>query len=193
MNATDAQLSTRPLPADVSTTVLWGDTKRQDGTPLHRYLLTWTHPERTGPLNLIIGMNPSGASETVADQTLLKVWGFTGRWNRGPFTMTNVVAFRATEPRDMQIHILAEDRNFSHILLAAQRARRSGGKVVAAWGAPALSKALRESFDFAVQRIYTHLHGERIPIFCLGRTSDGSPRHPLMLGYDTQLEPWSPR
>jgi hypothetical protein len=177
----------------VTATPLWGNLKRQDGTPMHRFLLTWTHPERSGPLNLVVGMNPSGASATNADQTLLKVWSFSGRWNRGPFAMANVVAYRATVPRDMRFDIDEEDRNLSHVIVAAQRARRSGGKVVVAWGTPTLPKPLRDQFNFAVERIYTHLRGEGIPVLCLGKNNDGSPRHPLMLGYDAQLEPWSPR
>lgn len=193
MTATDARLATRRLPEGVTATAVWGQTKRQDGAWMHRHLLTWTHPERTGPLNLVIGMNPSGASETEADATLIKVWGFCERWNRGPFTMANVVAYRATEPGQMRFHGDEEDRNLSHVLAAAQRARASGGKVIVAWGAPSIPRELKTQFAFNALRLWTHLHGADIPVLCLGRTADGSPRHPLMLAYETPLETWSPR
>lgn len=60
----DARLATRRLPDGVVATPAWGTVLRADGTPRERYLLTWTHSERTGPPNLVLGMNPSGASET---------------------------------------------------------------------------------------------------------------------------------
>lgn len=195
MTATDAALSTRPLPEGVTATPVWGAWKREDGTPKHRYRLLWTHAERAGVMNVVIGMNPSGASAEVADQTLLKTWGFCGRWSNGPLLMTNVVAFRATSPSDMEIDPVAEDENLHQIRRAVQIARRTGSKarVVAAWGTPGLPKALRAKFDARVLAVHTMLREMNVPLLCLGTTRDGSPTHPLLIAYDTPLKLWIPR
>lgn len=190
-----APLSTRPLPEGVVVTAKWGKKHRSDGTPTHRFLLTWTHPERLGPLNVVIGMNPSGASEEYADQTLLKTWGFCERWNKGPLVMTNVVSYRATSPSDMEFDGDAEDENLVQIRKAVLRAQRTGRKarVVAAWGTPSLPKAMRGLFDLRVAMVHTMLREMGVPLLCLGTSKDGSPRHPLLVAYETALEPWSPR
>lgn len=186
----DSKLSTRPLPAGVVTSVVWGDVLRTDGTPRDRFVLSWRHPERTGPVNLIIEMNPSGASETVADQTLLKNWGFSGRWNNGSFDKCNVVPFRATDPSEMQFRIEAMEVNQGEILACALRVRDAGGIVVVGWGTPSLPKPKRLIFACEAAAIVRALRHMNVQPMCLGVNADGSPRHSLMVGYDTPLVPF---
>lgn len=189
----DSRLATRPLPPGVTAVPIFGAALRADGTPRDRYLLTWTHRGRTGPLNLIAGMNPSGASASFADSTLIKVWGFTYRWNNGSFVMANVVPYRATSPREMRFDPFDLHDNLRHIIDAAQRVSLAGGHVVVAWGTPSLPREHRAMFDAWADNVYRALRSIDIQPLCLGVSKDGSPRHPLMLAYDTPLVPWRPR
>lgn len=183
----------RPLPLGVTSTPLWGAILRADGTHRDRYLLTWAHFGRTGPLNLVIGMNPSSASEKAADSTLIKIWGFAYRWNNGGFVMANVVPYRATNPSEMRFDPFDLHDNLRHIIDAAQRVSLAGGNVVVAWGTPSLPREHRAMFDAWADRVYSALRSIDIQPLCLGISKDGSPRHPLMLAYNTPLVPWRPR
>jgi hypothetical protein len=49
-----------------------------------------------------IGLNPSTADETNDDPTLRKCMKFAQRWGYGALCMTNLFAFRATEPTVMK-------------------------------------------------------------------------------------------
>lgn len=184
MTPADPTLSTRPLPPGVIAVPEWGDELRADGTPAHRYLLHWSHADRTGPRNLVIGMNPSGASEKHADQTLLKVWGFCDVWNGGPFTMANVCPHRSTSPLDMQINPEIQRENIRRIV--AFLPEIDGLIVIAHGDAPT---RIRGVFSQWATILLHKIESAGRRVHCLGRTSRGSPRHPVMLGYATPLEP----
>ena len=188
----DAALSTRPLPAGVTAHAVWGHVERADGTPRDRHILQWTHPARTGPPNLVVGMNPSGASEALGDQTMTVLWEFERRWNNGWHVMANVNPTRATEPRGMAWDAEALRWNRMRLEEHAKAVVALGGLVVVAWGSPALPKVHRDLFREEAARIYTLLMDVGAAPLCLGVSRSGAPRHPLMLRYDTPLVPWSP-
>lgn len=189
----DTRLATRPLPEGVESYAVWGSTLREDGTPRHRYVLTWTHPLRYGPPNLMVGMNPSGAGEDVSDLTLLKCWEFCRRWNDGTLVMTNVNPFRATDSDKMEFDPVALEWNLQYIVQSALAVQASGGNVVLAWGTPSLPKAMQEEFDLRARKVYNRLRDTGAVPSCLGATKSGRPRHPSRIGYSTPLVPWSPR
>lgn len=56
--------------------------------------------------------------------------------------------------------------------------------VIAAWGSLAARPAWLRHHGETVLRVLTRLHDVR----CLGKTADGSPRHPSRLAYSTPLE-----
>lgn len=88
--------------------------------------------------------------------------------------MLNAYAFRATDPRDMK----AAAEPVGEMNNEAIRVHsRNAGLIIAAWGvhcSPERAEAVCE----AVGR----------PIYCLGRTKDGCPKHPLYLRADTKPE-----
>lgn len=49
-----------------------------------------------------IGLNPSTADELGDDRTVAKLKRLAARWGYGSLIMTNLFAFRATEPKDMK-------------------------------------------------------------------------------------------
>jgi hypothetical protein len=63
-----------------------------------RYTLTrqWSFVH---PLAMFIGLNCSTADETQDDPTVRRCMGFARDWGYGGLLMTNLFAFRATDPR----------------------------------------------------------------------------------------------
>jgi hypothetical protein len=129
---------------------------------------------------VFIGLNPSTADETEDDPTVRRCIGFAKKWKTGGLIMTNLFAFRATDPKQMKA---ATDpmhfQNPSKILTAAQGARI----VVAAWG-------VHGRHQDADIRLVQFLKRNDVHLRCLGRTKNGEPRHPLYIAYDKELEPY---
>ena len=57
-------------------------------------------PEPEKPI-MWIGLNPSTADENQLDPTLRRIRKFSADWGFNCFYMTNLFAYRATEPKDM--------------------------------------------------------------------------------------------
>lgn len=129
--------------------------------------------------------NPSTADATEDDHTVLKCIGFAKRWGCGALVIVNPCALRSRDPKALLEHSTDSIgiENPEAIGYAAHRAQGSGGPFVVGWG-HALPKLFR---PFAVEQLR---HARGVQAQCLGRTADGQPRHPLMLAYDTPLQPW---
>ncbi|HEV2594164.1 MAG TPA: DUF1643 domain-containing protein [Sphingomicrobium sp.] len=132
------------------------------------------------------GVNPSTADATIDDQTVMKWKGFTRRNQGLGFVVGNVFAYRATDVTDL---VGAEDPvgplNASHLTDIMDMA----DILVPCWGnRKKVPKALREQFDIVTTRLFCT--GK--PVMTFGFTKDGDPKHPLMLGYRTELVEWRP-
>ncbi len=130
---------------------------------------------------MFIGLNPSTADETQDDPTIRRCTGFAKAWGYGALCMTNIFAFRATDPRVMkqQKEPVGED-NQRHIVECASNA----GIVVAAWGTHGVFK----NQDFNVRLWIASIN---TPIFHLGLSKEGHPKHPLYLKADTKPMPFN--
>jgi len=139
---------------------------------LYRYHL-WRTWNTTLPRVLWVMLNPSRADHLVNDATVRRCLDFSQRWGYGSLEVVNLFAWRSTAP-DMllDVHVVdpVGDENDAAIMDAAQRAER----VVVAWGGH--RAALRR-----VDAVLTLLARAHRPPFCLGRTQDGQPVHPLRL------------
>ena len=135
------------------------------------------------------GINPSTADAALDDPTVRKWRGFTQRSGGKHFIVGNVFSYRATDVKDLDranrnhIDLLGPDhvKNISDIIADAD-------VLVPCWGR--LSKVdhnLRPCFGI----LEGMLQRSGKPMMTFGRNSDGSPKHPLMLGYDTPLAPWA--
>lgn len=125
---------------------------------------------------MFIGLNPSTADETKNDQTIRRCMDFAQIWGYAGLCMTNLFAFRATEPKVMlkaTIDPIGKD-NDGHL----QRLAKDAGVIVAAWGAH--GKHMRR--DQQVRALITNLHYLRL-------TKDGHPGHPLYLPGDLRPTP----
>lgn len=126
-----------------------------------------------GSYAMFIGLNPSTADETNDDPTIRRCIAFAKSWGYGALCMTNLFAFRATDPAVM---LAAADPvgvdNNRHLLQMAQGA----GVIVAAWG----KHGGHLGRDQAVRKMLPGLH-------CLSLTKAGQPGHPLYL--KSELKP----
>lgn len=145
----------------------------------YRYTLTrpisqavrWVRPM------LFIMLNPSTADATLDDPTIRRCRWFASREGCTKLTVVNLFAYRATDPGKL---ITAADPigpdNLYH--LGQQIEAHKLGIVVAAWGShPAKSRFHLNDYFL-----------DRGPIWCLGKTKNGDPKHPLYLKKDTPLE-----
>lgn len=145
------------------------------GTYRYRLSRKWS----AGPTCLFVMLNPSTADADQDDPTIRRCIGFAKREGCGGLEVVNLMAYRATNPKD-----LPSDRsavgpdNADHVFTAASEV---DGPIIAAWGAQKAAKRYAAQF----------LHGfemREIPLRCLGLTKLGQPRHPLMVRADQPLE-----
>lgn len=138
----------------------------------YRYAL-WRTWDASLPGALFVGLNPSTADETVNDQTIKKCIGFAKRADCGGITMANLYAFRSTDPRGLLAAGDPVGPDNDHELVALAEA---SSLVIAAWGGsnPLVDGRARED---QVLRLLGP------DVKCLGRTSDGHPRHPSRVPY----------
>jgi len=123
---------------------------------------------------MFIGLNPSTADETKNDPTIRKCIGFAKRWGYNAMCMTNLFAFRSTDPRKMMgfSKPIGPDND-----MWIARCAREAGTIVAAWGV----KGQHIDRDLEVRKLIDRLQ-------CLRRTKRGFPEHPLYVPYDATLK-----
>lgn len=127
---------------------------------------------------LFIMLNPSTADATKDDPTIRRCISFAEREGCTDLTVVNLFALRATDPKKLLNH---EDPigplNTMRIINAIDKTDRNGGIVVAAWGS---HKMAQERGEF----INKYFGNE---FLCLGKTKNGSPKHPLYVKSDAPL------
>ena len=145
----------------------------------YRYSLTrvWD-PE--GRKALFVMLNPSTATEVQNDPTVERCERRARALGFGAFQVTNIFAWRDTDPRKMRA---AADpvgpENDAAILDGVHWA----DQVIAAWG----THGAHLDRGSAVEHL---LRGTEQPLFHLGLTKGGHPKHPLYIAYTQQPEIW---
>ncbi|WP_170401137.1 DUF1643 domain-containing protein [Ruegeria arenilitoris] len=145
----------------------------------YRYSLTrvW---DSEGRKALFVMLNPSTATEVQNDPTVERCERRARALGFGAFQVTNIFAWRDTDPRKMRA---AADpvgpENDAAILDGVEWA----DQVIAAWG----THGAHLDRGPAVE---TLLRGTGQPLFHLGLTKDGHPKHPLYIAYTQQPEAW---
>ncbi len=128
---------------------------------------------------MVVGLNPSTADEQFDDPTLRRCIAFAKREGMGALCMTNVYAYRATDPNVMMAapnpvgpangRWLAECAN-------------GAGLIICAWGKHADQDNRRS--------VLSILRSQNERVMCLGKNLDGSPKHPLYLAGNSPLIPY---
>lgn len=137
-----------------------------------------------GPVYAFFGINPSTADANLDDATVRKWIGFCKRWGAARFLVGNVWPLRTPDVRHLAtatrwLDIMRE--NQKHILSMAVEA----DILVPCWGDRAkVPRAMHNELD----ELLALLRGTGKPLRHFGLTKGGDPKHPLMLGYDTQLQ-----
>jgi hypothetical protein len=144
----------------------------------YRYLLTrvWAR----GPKALFVMLNPSTATEVQNDPTVERCERRARTLGFGAFRVTNIFAYRATDPKVMRA---AADPvgpgNDAAILQSLDWA----DQVICAWG----NHGLHLDRGARVQAL---LRATGRPLLHLGLTGQNQPKHPLYISYDQQPESW---
>lgn len=158
---------------DAPSTAIYSDCER------YRYSLTRTWDD-AGQRALFVMLNPSTATEVQNDPTVERCERRARALGFGAFQVTNIFAWRDTDPRKMRA---AADpvgpANDAAILDGAVWADR----IIAAWGTHGAH------LDRGPQ-VETLLRGAGHDLFHLGLSKAGHPKHPLYIAYDQQPVKW---
>jgi hypothetical protein len=158
---------------DAPSTAVYSDCER------YRYSLTriWD-PEGT-KVHFVM-LNPSTATEVQNDPTVERCERRARALGHGGFCVTNIFAWRDTDPRKMRA---AQEpigpMNDAAILDAADWADTT----ICAWGTH--GEHLKRGLQ--VEKL---LRETGTPLFHLGLSKAGHPKHPLYISYVQQPQPW---
>ncbi len=164
------------LKGDAESVATYSDCER------YRYALTrvWAPDGRHAAF---VMLNPSTATEVQNDPTVERCERRARALGFGAFTVTNIFAWRDTDPRKMRA---ATDPVGPGNDAAIRDACRSADQIIAAWGTHGAH--LDRGGD-----VRALLAGLGRPVHHLGLTKDGHPKHPLYIAYNVQPMPWDLR
>lgn len=144
---------------------------------VYRYTLEIEWGEGSGTCNFLM-LNPSTADEVRNDPTVERCERRARDWGYRRLIVTNIFAFRATDPRDMKAEAdPVGPENDAAILAAAQ----ASDLVIAAWGNHGTHLRRAE----AVRKLLSPMS-----IKCLRVSKGGQPGHPLYVSYDVEPVDW---
>lgn len=141
---------------------------------------------RDGKLLTVVMVNPSTADAENDDHTIRKVQEFARRAGYGRLIVGNLFALRSTDIKGLAAVEDPRGGQANNRHLEAMISEADG--VLFAWGASdKIPKKWRGRW--ATVADIAERAGKQ-PL-CLGVAKDGHPLHPLTLGYDRPLQPWS--
>ena len=145
----------------------------------YRYNLTriW---DPNGERVHFVMLNPSSATEIQNDPTVERCERRSRALEYGAFCVTNIFAWRDTDPKKMRA---ALDPIGSHNDEAITKACKWADKTIAAWG----THGTHMERSAYVEKLLAALDE---PIFHLGLSKDGHPKHPLYIAYQKMPELW---
>lgn len=167
----------------------------------YRWTLTRAWDGR--PKLLVCMFNPSSANHTVDDPTITLLCQIASHNGYGGIVVVNGIPLRSPKPAEAIDMVNTWDKrqawderdalqfNLGEIQTQVERA----GAVLLAWGA--LANRCDLWFDHVLEQIEEALP-EGVPLYCLGKTAYGYPKHPLARGKhkvrrDEKLQLWSTR
>lgn len=121
-------------------------------------------------------LNPSTADAELDDPTIRRCRHFATALCASKLVVANLYAYRATQPKALRGAADPVGPDNDRYLLDALRAQH----VIVAWGAHAEPERVEH---------FRALAGTT-PLWCLGTTQAGAPRHPLYVPNATELQPW---
>jgi len=154
----------------------------------HRYTLRRSWMGNGGVVNFIM-LNPSTADEAFDDPTVRRCVGFAKRWGYCGLVVTNLFAYRATDPKELKAllntcDVLQEaigEENISHL----SREAKSAHLVVCAWGDNGSVMPMWLKGVLLMLSIYD--------LYCIRLTKNGNPVHPVREPYTDSPVLWKPK
>lgn len=164
-----------------------------------RFTLARIWDER--PVLLVVMFNPAKADATVQDATVTLLCHIAAHNGYGGIVVVNGVPLRSSKPETAAEIVNTWERtrnwewrdmlteNIGHVRDEVSRA----GAVLLAWGA--LADLCPDWFDHVLEQIREELQ-PGTPLYCLGKTAGGHPKHPMARGKhkvpkDAPLLPWA--
>ena len=158
---------------DAASTAVYSDCER------YRYSLTRTW-DPDGRKALFVMLNPSTATEVQNDPTVERCERRARALGFGAFRVTNIFAFRATDPRVMRA--AADPVGPANDTAIAEGAPWAD-QIICAWGTHG-AHLDRGS------RVEALLRATALPLYHLGLSKAGHPKHPLYIPYAQQPIRW---
>ena len=145
----------------------------------YRYALTRTWDEQAKRVMFVM-LNPSKANEITNDPTVERCERRARALGYGAFRVANIFAWRDTDPHQMRKAKEPVGPDNDAVLLEGAD---WADHIIAAWGA----HGAHREHGYAMAEL---LHQTGRPLFHLGLTKAGHPRHPLYISYKTQPILW---
>lgn len=145
----------------------------------YRYMLTRTW-EPQGRKALFIMLNPSTATEVQNDPTVERCERRARTLGFGAFRVTNIFAWRDTDPRNMRA---AKDPTGPENDAAIVQSCGWADQIICGWGT-------HGEHNNRGPEVAMLLEKTGKPLFHLGLTKAGHPKHPLYIAYATKPELW---
>ncbi|MBA7468394.1 hypothetical protein ES707_03642 [subsurface metagenome] len=140
----------------------------------YRYAL-WRIWDRETPAVIFIGLNPSTASHIKDDPTIRRMVGFAKSWGFGGLYVGNLYALVSSNPGEVLARKEESIGTDNDVVL--ENLTRVAGITIVGWGNNA-------QYSNRYKEVLAML---RKPVYCLGITKAGQPKHPLYLPY--MIEP----
>ena len=132
----------------------------------YRYVLyrIW---DKTKPLVMFIGLNPSKADETKDDPTINRCLNFAKSWGYGGIYVTNLFAYRTNIPKIMKDYDkpIGEDNDKWINIIS-----KSASLIIAAWGNDGVYLNRARVIEESISNLK-----------CIKKNKSGEPSHPLYL------------
>jgi hypothetical protein len=125
---------------------------------------------------LWIMLNPSTADEIKFDPTVRRCFGFSKDWGYSEMLVCNLFALRSTDPKALY---KCDDPIGPDNLRWIKQDARYAERVIIAWGNHSnVSPVWKTTVLTALDLIK--------PVYCMGKTKAGEPKHPLYLSAKTK-------
>ncbi len=158
---------------DAPSTAVYSDCER------YRYSLTRVWDE-TGTRVHFVMLNPSTATEVQNDPTVERCERRARTLGHGAFRVTNIFAWRDTDPRKMRA---ADDPIGPHNDTTIYEGAEWADVTICAWGTHGEHRGRGEF-------VTNLLRKTEVPLYHLGLSKAGHPKHPLYIAYAQTPELW---
>ncbi len=143
-----------------------------DKTRQYRYVLLRILNENLPSITFIM-LNPSIADANKDDPTIRRIKGFANMWGYGVVFILNLFAYRSTSPSKLKkvLDPIGPMNDFYLDLIAG-----ASDKIIVAWGT---NGELHNRANIVLDSL-----PKKNKLFCLEKTKNGFPKHPLYTGKD---------